>query len=363
MTKRFDRKTIRRGLSVFFGFSIASIVLIFLFTDSAETLTALKRIQAPFLFAALGLAVLDSLGGGLRMWILTRGLPHRISFPSCLRAALASIAMGAVTPSQAGGGPAMVFMLLRGGLTWAESMSAGLMSFVVTVLFFVVSATAITVLGVNTSVPDGTVRDLFRYGLGAFMVLGVVFMVFTTWPALLRGVIRALFNFVSRFRRHHLLRPGSRATALLELVQEFHDNNVTYFQHRFPALVASVIVTAVIFAFKCFIAYFIVRGLGVGADVWEVVSVQILILLAVYFFPTPGGAGAAELGAAVLMSSIVPSGLLPVFVVLWRIVVIYLAVIVGAVVMVRALGQDTILAGKPGEIAVEKKIAVSGEST
>lgn len=362
MAKRFDRKTIRRGLNVFFGFSIASIVVIFLFTDSAETLSALKRIKAPFLLAAVGVAALDSLGGGLRMWVLTRGL-SRISFVSCLRASLASISMGAVTPSQAGGGPAMIFMLQRGGLSWGEAMSAGLMSFVVTILFFVVSAAAITVLGVNASVPEGTIRELFRYGLAVFMVLGAVFMVFTTWPALLRGAIRGVFNFASRFRRRHLLRPGSRATALLDLVQEFHDNNVTYFRHRFPALAASIVVTASIFLSKCCIAWFILRGLGVEADIWQVVSVQILILLAVYFFPTPGGAGAAELGAAVLMASIVPATLMPVFVVLWRVVVIYLAVIVGSAVMVHELGQDTIVADRPGKVAVEKKIAVSGEST
>ena len=97
------------------------------------------------------------------------------------------------------------------------------------------------------------------------------------------------------------------------------------------------------------------------AGVWEVVSIQILILLAVYFFPTPGGTGAAELGSAVLMAQILPMELLMVYVVIWRIVVMYIAVILGSVAMLRALGQDTLVATRPGYGTVEKKIAVSGE--
>jgi hypothetical protein len=36
-------------------------------------------------------------------------------------------------------------------------------------------------------------------------------------------------------------------------------------------------------------------------------------------------------------------------------------VIVGAIVMVRELGADTLVAGRPGEVVVEKKVGVSGE--
>ena len=98
-----------------------------------------------------------------------------------------------------------------------------------------------------------------------------------------------------------------------------------------------------------------------AAGVWEVVSIQILILLAVYFFPTPGGTGAAELGSAVLMARILPLESLMIYVVLWRVVVMYIAVIIGSVVMLRALGQDTLVATRPGYGTVEKKIAVSGK--
>jgi hypothetical protein len=358
---RFDRATIAKGLKIFFGLSVASIAIIFLFTDWGKTAEALARIEPIYLIVALLLALADWFGGGVRLYLLTRGLTDRIALRSTIKAALANTAMGAITPSQMGGGPAQVFILYKNGLPLLESMSASLMSFVVTIVFFVLSAGAITFLGVNTSIEDDTVRRLFRYGFNIFLVCGTVFILFVAKPGWLRSLMRWFFNFLSLFRRGHFLRPGSRANKMIDGTAEIHEINLYYVKNRLPALVVSLLLTAVVFGFKCFVAYFIVRGLGVAAGVWEVVSIQILILLAVYFFPTPGGTGAAELGSAVRMAQILPMELLMVYVVLWRIVVMYLAVITGSVVMLRALGQDTLVGERPGYGTVEKKIAVSGE--
>jgi hypothetical protein len=356
--KRFDKTAIRHGLNVFFGLSVASIALVFVFTQPGRTLEALSEIQPGFLLAALALAVADWLGGGLRIFILTRGLSGHISFRNSVKAALAQVSMGAMTPSQAAGGPAQVFVLYKNGLPFVEAVSASLMTFVVTVIFFVITAGAVTFLGLGGTIQDSRVHALFRIGVSVFMVFGFLFIVFISKPEWLRTVIRWFFNFLSLFRRGHFLTPDSVASRVLEAVDEFHETNLHYFRSRLPAMLLAVLVTACLFGLKCMVAYFIVRGLGVSAGVWQVVEVQILILLTVYFFPTPGGAGAAELGAAVLMSSIVPVQALTAFVLLWRLIVMYLAVVLGAVVMVRALGQDTLITTRPGYGTVEKKIAL-----
>ncbi len=361
MQTRFDRAAIRKGLNIFFGLSIASIAIIFIFTDREKALSAFSEVRPGYLALALLLAAADVLGGGLRLYLLTRRLANPVTFWANVKAALANVSMGAMTPSQMGGGPAQVFILYKNGLNLVEAMSASLMTFVVTIVFFVLAAGTITFLGVNTSIGDATVRHLFRYGVNAFMIFGIMFITFIAKPVLLQKVTRWVFNFLSLFRRRHLLRPGGRANRILEAANEIHSINLRYLKNGMFTLFLSVLLTAFIFGCKCFVAYFIVRGLGVSAGVWEVVSIQILILLAVYFFPTPGGTGAAELGSAVLMANVLPLGLLMVYVVLWRVVVMYLAVVMGAAVMLRALGQDTLVAERPGYGTVEKKIAVSGK--
>ena len=358
---RIDKKTVQKGLTVFFGFSIVSLALVFVFTQSERTFDALSEVRPVFLLMAVVLSALDWVGGGLRLYVLTRGLSRHIPFRAGVKAALANVSMGAITPSQSGGAPALIYILHKYGLPFAEAMSAGLMTFIVTILFFVSSALAITVLGINTSITNETVRMLFQYGVGTFLVIGLVILLFVSKPALLRAFITALFNFLSRFRRQHLLRPGGRAHRIIEVTDECHEINRHYFRNRFPALLWSFVITACLFSAKCFVAYFIVLGLGVQAAVWEVASLQILILLTIYFFPTPGGAGAAELGSAVLMASILPVELLPVYVVLWRLVMMYFPVIIGSGMMLRELGSEGYLSTERNYPGVEKKIAVSGE--
>ena len=77
------------------------------------------------------------------------------------------------------------------------------------------------------------------------------------------------------------------------------------------------------------------------------IEIQFFIL---YFSPTPGASGIAEVSSVTLMSAIVPTGYLPVFAVLWRFFVTYLGVTCGAWVTLKDLNQHF----KEKELALEK---------
>ncbi|MGD8413992.1 MAG: lysylphosphatidylglycerol synthase transmembrane domain-containing protein, partial [Candidatus Latescibacterota bacterium] len=244
---RFDRAAISKGLKIFFGLSVASISVVVLFTDWGKTLEALSRIEPGYLIVALLLASADWFGGGVRLYVLTRGLSADVSLFTTTKAALSNTAMGAITPSQMGGGPAQVFLLYKNGLPLVEAMSASIMTFVLTMAFFVISAGAITFSGVNTSIADETVRQLFRYGFMVFLVFGTLFIVFIARPSWLRALLRRFFSLLSLFRKRHLLHPGSRANRIIESTSQIHEINVYYIRHRFPALVLSLLLTAGLF--------------------------------------------------------------------------------------------------------------------
>jgi uncharacterized protein (TIRG00374 family) len=165
---------------------------------------------------------------------------------------------------------------------------------------------------------------------------------------------------LSIFRRKHFLRPGGTAHEIIEKVDRSHQILIYYLKHQWSTLLTVVLLTGIIFTAKFFIAYLIVRGLGVTAGLWGVFSIQILVILAVYFCPTPGASGAAELGSAVLMASILPVELLTVYVILWRVIVTYLAVLMGSFVVLRYMGKETVTL-ENGTEQLEKKIAVSGK--
>ncbi|NIM19444.1 MAG: flippase-like domain-containing protein [Candidatus Latescibacteria bacterium] len=357
MLIRFDKSSILKGLRISLGLSILSVALIFVFTKPGETLTALKQIRPLYLLVALGVACVDWLGGGLRLYVLTQRITKEISYGSCLRASLANAFMGAVTPSQTGGGPAQIYVLYKEGLPIVASMSLSFITFLGTVIFLVISMGTITLFGLNSSITSDTIRVLFRYGVSAFLGIGVLVIFFVSKPDLLSKSLKHVFNFMSLFRKKHFLRPEGKAHDIIEKVDSAHRIFIYYLRYRWSAIIAVVLVTGLVFAAKFFVAYLIVRGLGVSAGIWEVFSIQILIILAVYFCPTPGSSGAAELGSAILMSSIVPVELLTVYVVLWRVIVTYIAVLLGSYVVLRYMGKETVTL--ESEIKpLEKKIAV-----
>jgi uncharacterized protein (TIRG00374 family) len=358
MQIRFERDTIIKGLRIFFGLSIASIAIVFLFTMRGETIEAVKHVEPFYLVLAVLLVSVDWLGSGLRLYILSRQITRKLTYRGCVKAALANTCMGAITPSQTGGGPAQIYVLYKEGLPVIESMSVSLMSFLATVFFMVLATASITVLDLDDTLTNTTIRALFKYGVSFFLAIGLLVILFVFKPALLRRTMTQIFNILSRFRREHLLRPGGRANKIVDDVDRCHQIMLFYFRRAWFSMFLATLITGAVFFSKFTIAYLIVKGLGVQAGFWEVISIQILIILATYFCPTPGATGAAELGSAVLMAGIVPVELLMVYVVLWRAILAYSAVSIGSIVILRTMGKETVTFEPETSIFEEKKIAV-----
>jgi hypothetical protein len=117
-------------------------------------------------------------------------------------------------------------------------------------------------------------------------------------------------------------------------VDVMHDALVKFFTtgRGWLALVSIVLVTAVAFANKLLAGYFVLRALGVPAHFVDVLLVQTLVFFLLYFAPTPGGSGIAELLSAALMSIYVPPELLATYTALWRLATSYLTVAVGSLI-------------------------------
>ncbi len=362
MQIKLERTAIKKGLRVFFGLSIASIAVVFLFTKRGETLSAIRHIRPLYLALAVLLINADWLGSGLRLYVLSRRITKQMPYFSAVKAALANTFMGAITPSQTGGGPAQIYVLYKEGLPVVEAMSLSLMTFLATVIFLVLSTGTITVLNINSSLSNHTLRILFRYGVTLFMIISCLVVLFIFKPDLLRKGMTRFFNFISRFRKEHFLRPGGKANEIIEMIDKCHQIMQYYFRHAWSTMLLAVIITGGIFFSKFFISFLIVKGLGVNAGLWEVIFVQVLITLATYFCPTPGATGAAELGSAVLMASIVPVEMLMLYVVIWRAIVAYTGVIIGSFVVLRSIGKETVTfktdLSPPFD---KKKIALSGK--
>jgi hypothetical protein len=91
------------------------------------------------------------------------------------------------------------------------------------------------------------------------------------------------------------------------------------------------IVTALFWISEFLVASVIMMGLGLGPFILESFFFQILIAIIMMIPLTPGSSGVTELSTSSLYALIIPSGMIGIFVILWRFVTFYLNIILGAI--------------------------------
>jgi uncharacterized protein (TIRG00374 family) len=112
-------------------------------------------------------------------------------------------------------------------------------------------------------------------------------------------------------------------------------------RHHPWQIAAGIMLSALIYLNKCLVGWVVLAGLGVAAPLGQVLYLQAVQYLVVYFAPTPGASGLAELSAAAIMQPLMPAAAFGAFVLLWRTFSLYLPMLLGGVLLARdALAGD-----------------------
>ena len=346
-------KLLRRGVEIFAAISVAVFAGVLLYGHNLEEfLRAMVSLRWGWVLLGVLLASLDWFGGGLRLYVLLRHLNPTTSLKGCFLAAGLNAWGTLITPSQAGGGPVGIYTLKRYGTPIPQGMIATFMSFVATILFFAVAGPLAIFLGAGKELEDhgilgvATLNDLFRVSLGGFVTVGVVLLLLILFPGVARIVAHRLLGWLEQRGSEKLAR---RLASLSGGIDGAHEAMVAFFHGRgWLSLGASIVLTAPTLANKLLAGYVVLRALGIAAPFVDVLLLQTLIIFLLYFAPTPGGSGLAEVLSAAVMSIFVPRELTPSYVLLWRTFVGYLTLAVGSFVFWRWLKLWEEKAGEEG---------------
>src|SRR5881397_3249402 len=152
----------------------------------------------------LGLASMDWLGGGTRLWVVARQVHPGVRLRDMVIAGGMSAWAAYLTPFQTGAGPTMMWVMRRAGVRLPEAMTSTFMTFVATVAFFALAGPLAIYLGAGRSLAAHNVvlgityYGLFRTSLTIFGVLGVLMLVAMVSPAWLRDAVQWLAGRLER---------------------------------------------------------------------------------------------------------------------------------------------------------------------
>ena len=343
MPNLISPRVLRRGLEIFAGVSVLAFGGLLLYGNNLEIfLSTMTSLKWGWLLVGLALASMDWFGGGLRLWILTRHVHPAASLKVSILAGGLTAWASYLTPSQTGGGPMMIYTLKRYGTPIPEAMISSLMTFVATVIFFALAGPFAIFMGAGLSLEQHgilgrsfTLYDLFRLSLGGFIGIGLVMLFLFVFPGVAKRVARVLVGW---FESRGSQKAVQRVQTIKAGIDRSHDCLVAFFRVRgWVALAGAVLASALAHANKLLAGYVVLRMLDIHVNFVDVLLLQTLITFLLYFAPTPGGSGLAEILSVAVMSIYVPRELIPSYILLWRTVLSYLTVGLGSVVFWRWL--------------------------
>jgi len=324
MARLLTPTALRRGFELFVVISLVGYAAVLFYgNDTGGFLASLGGIHWGWVLVGLCLASMDWIGGGFRLWILARQVHPNPSLPGLILAG----GMGAwgsyVTPLQAGSSPMMVYAMKRTGIPVAKAVTVVLMSFIATVVFFALSGPLALYFGAGQALGDrGNVMglsllDLFRGSMTVFAVLGVLLLTVMIAPKWVSAVVQRIAESLGR--RHAAI--GGRLEGLRAGIDQAHESMRAFNTPRgWLALFWATIVSGPSHANKLLAGYVALRAVGIEANFVDVLLLQTLITFLLYFAPTPGASGIAEVLSAAVMSVYVPRAVVPVYTLIWRMI-------------------------------------------
>ena len=165
--------------------------------------------------------------------------------------------------------------------------------------------------------------DLYLGTLGVFMVLGVVLIAVIIFPKHMSALVHKLADWAGR----RSTRIAARLEGLRTGIDQAHESVVAFNTPRgWLALLWATLLSAPSHANKLLAGYVAMRTLGIHANFVDILLLQTLITFLLYFAPTPGASGIAEVLSALIMASYVPKELTPLYILIWRLILSYFTI-------------------------------------
>ena len=329
-------RLLRRGFEIFVVTSIVGYAGVLLYgNDLPHFLNSLTQVHFGWVLVGVCLASLDWLAGGLRLWVVARQLHPNPPLKGMILAGGMSAWGSYLTPFQSGAAPMMIYTQRRWGIPVGVATTATMMTFVATVVFFAIAGPLAIFLGAGHSLGAKgdllglSLYDLFLGSLGLFAGIGVLLVCVMVFPGLVRDGIHRVAKWAGT--KHRGI--AARMEKLEAGIDEAHASVVRFnTPSGWLSLVWATIISAPSHANKLLAGYVALRAIGVEAQFVDVLLLQTLIAFLLYFAPTPGASGIAEVLSAAVMSVYVPRESVPLYTIIWRLTLSYWTIGFGAYV-------------------------------
>lgn len=316
-----------KRLTILFVFVVMISVAVVYFTFDIRALEYLTMFQPSCILLALGCLAVGLFFDGLRLITLADVTGAKLTLKQVVNVVLSNYFLALVTPGASGGSIAQIMFMRKAGVPVAKATVVVLVRTVMSIFFLILLVPVVlhSDKGIGEWMPASVITAVSLMFISLPVV--VYFLMRTQYPEKWLDKLTRKFSYTARQN-------------CFIWYEEFKNAFKVMGKHPlkvFRAFIESGLSLLGIYATVP--AFF--TGLGdFTFDLYQVMGRMILLNLVLYFSPTPGGSGVAEVGFVALFSSILPEGVDGIMAVLWRFTAEYLPFLLGAFVSIRAFGAD-----------------------
>lgn len=323
------------------GFSTLVLIGVLWFTIDEETINYLKDVNYTFLLLALFLHIISLIAWGLRMKMMSQSLGYHVPFLHALNAVFANLLVAAITPSQAGGEPVRIHELYRADVPVGDATAVvimervidGIVLGIIGIFAFILLVFQFATLDVNLTTPLLVIWVI----LICFMAL---FIYSIRHPEFLKRILYKISGWVTK--RWKSEKVDKLMHSIDSEVDNFNSALTKFVSKAKMGLIWGFALTTVYWVSEFLIASLILIAIGSKPFFIESFIVQLIIAILMMIPLTPGSSGVAEISATSLYSLFVPSSIVGVFVLLWRLILYYFNIFVGVLASVFIVRREMI---------------------
>ena len=325
-----DHKSARRG-AIFIGTVLVIYIIYLVVTGQvAQFMSAMSRVQAPWLVAAC-LCMFMYLFFGIVAYAIAVWLDPKspVGIRDLISVEASGIFFGNLTPMMMGSTPAQIYRLTKAGQNVGEAGATQFTRFIV-YQFGLVAWGAILLLArmpfFAERYGDMTLLCVFSFGGHCCILLGIFAV--ALMPKTVTRVAHWIINVLERVGLSPLK---------IERWRTFVDDEIFSFSEKFKrsaghfkSMVLTVIITMLQLAFFYLVPYYLMLAFGHhSVDFFSVMAASAFVQLLSSAVPLPGGTGGAEGGFALFLGHFFGSAATAGYL-LWRLITFIAPTIIAA---------------------------------
>ena len=323
-------KSQKRWLFISLGISLAVLFAMLILTFDTSTLDELEKCNPWILLLALVMHIFSLGFWALRIKFMCRSLGYKVPFFHSFNLVCSNMFLASVTPSQIGGEPVRVYELTKANVPGGEATAVVIMERVFDAVVLaagtVISVFLLGMFFADLAFPEAYMMIAY---IAAFVFAGLllVFLIVAKNPVWSNKVLHKLLHIFGKNKSPDIIQEYQRKIDLH--LGKFYVTLRHFTGKSKTGMFYGLLFSALYWVNEFVISSVLMVGLGLPPNFLLSFIFMILITVIMMIPLTPGGVGVAEVSMAGFYALIIPTSLLGVFVLLWRLIMYYFNLAIG----------------------------------